>query len=481
MRPGAGSVPGPTGLGTAPLSISATGVCGIGDFPRGRPPLSDMDCPRAPPRVSVTRARALEPMTSPTTDTPAPRGTLGLELLLGTLTAFAPLSIDMYLPALPRIAEDLHSSASLIQLTLASCFAGLALGQLITGPLIDHFGRKRPLQLGLALYVLGSLGCALAPNAQALVGLRFVQALGGAVALVTPRAVVRDLWSGADAARTMSRLMLVVGVAPVLAPLLGGFVLEHSGWRTIFLVLAGVGALALAAVVMTLKETAPPRTGAPRTMRSRLGELLGDADFVGPALAGGFAYAAMFAYIAGSPFVFISLHGVEARHFGWFFGVNAVGLVALAQLNRKLVKHLPLHRLLRLAVGLHAVTAVGVLLVAWTGFLGLWGLAASLFLFVSTLGLVGPNSAAIALERHAAHAGLASAVLGALQFSAAAGASWVVSALNDGTARPMGGVLAGAAALACVAGVFGHRARSRTERAGQGSALASRAPGRGTV
>ncbi|NMO19382.1 multidrug effflux MFS transporter [Pyxidicoccus fallax] len=399
-----------------------------------------------------------------------PRGTLALELLLGTLTAFAPLSIDMYLPALPGIAEDLRSSASVIQLTLASCFAGLALGQLITGPLIDHFGRKRPLQLGLGLYVLGSLGCALAPNAPALVALRFVQALGGAVALVTPRAVVRDLWSGAEAARTMSRLMLVVGVAPVLAPLLGGFVLRHSGWRTIFVVLAVVGALALVAVVRTLRETAPPRTGT-RTMRSRLGELLGDADFVGPALAGGFAYAGMFAYIAGSPFVFISLHGVAPENFGWFFGANAVGLVTLAQLNRKLVRHIPLHRLLRIAVSLYAVTAVGVLLVAWSGFLGLWGLAAALFLFVSTLGLVGPNSAAIALERHAAHAGLASALLGALQFASAAAASWAVSTFNNGTAKPMGGVVAVAAALAWLAGVVGHRTRSREQGAGEGSAV----------
>lgn len=421
-------------------------------------------------------------MTSPSNDTPpAPRGTLGLELLLGTLTAFAPLSIDMYLPALPRIAEELHSSESLVQLTLASCFAGLALGQLITGPLIDHFGRRRPLQLGLMLYVVGSLGCALAPGALALVGLRFVQALGGAVALVTPRAVVRDLWSGAEAARTMSRLMLVVGVAPVLAPLLGGFVLEHTGWRAIFLVLAGVGTLALLAVVKVLRETAPPRTGT-RTMRSRLGELLGDADFVGPALAGGFAYAAMFAYIAGSPFVVISLHGVRAQDFGWFFGANAVGLVSLAQLNRKLVRHIPLHRLLRLAVTLHVLTAAGVLAVCWTGFLGLWGLAGALFLFVSTLGLVGPNSAAIALERHAAHAGLASALLGALQFTAAATASWAVSVLNDGTARPMGGVVAGAAALAWLAGVFGHRVRSKEERAGEGGGvMAPGEPERGTA
>ncbi|MCK8499794.1 multidrug effflux MFS transporter [Myxococcus fulvus] len=393
---------------------------------------------------------------NPLTKKSPPSGTLSMELLLGTLTAFAPLSIDMYLPALPRIAEDLHSSASVIQLTLASCFAGLALGQLFTGPLIDRFGRTRPLYVGLAVYVLGSLGCALAPSATALVAMRFFQALGGAVALVAPRAVVRDLWSGADAARTMSRLMLVVGVAPVLAPLLGGWVLQYTSWRAIFVLLAGIGGVALVATVRVLPETAPAHSG-PRSVRSQLGALLKDADFVGPALAGGFAYAGMFAYIAGSPFVFITLHGVPEQDFGWFFGANAVGLVAMAQLNRKLLGVIPLHRMLRLALTWCWLTALGVFAVTWSGAGGLWGLAAALFLFVPTIGLVGPNSVAIALERHAAHAGLASALLGALQFAAAATASWAVSALDDGTARPMGGVLAAAATLAWLCAFLRHR------------------------
>ncbi|MCP3102982.1 multidrug effflux MFS transporter [Myxococcus sp. K15C18031901] len=401
---------------------------------------------------------------SPPSKKPTASGTLSLELLLGTLTAFAPLSIDMYLPALPRIALELQSSPAAIQLTLASCFAGLALGQLFTGPLIDRFGRTRPLYVGLAVYVLGSLGCALAPTATALVAMRFVQALGGAVALVAPRAVVRDLWSGADAARTMSRLMLVVGVAPVLAPLLGGFVLEHTGWRAIFVVLSGIGAVALVASLRVLPETAPAHV-AGRSMRSRVGALLKDPDFVGPALAGGFAYAGMFAYIAGSPFVFISLHGVKEQDFGWFFGANAVGLVLMAQLNRKLLGMFALPRLLRLALTLTAVTALGVMAVTWSGVGGLWGIAASLFLFVPTIGLVGPNSAAIALERHAAHAGLASALLGALQFTSAAAASWAVSALEDGTARPMGGVVAAAGALAWLAAFLGQRARTQQAQA----------------
>ncbi len=405
-------------------------------------------------------------------NTPAARGTLGLELLLGTLTAFAPLSIDMYLPALPRIAEDLGSTAPVVQLTLASCFAGLALGQLFTGPLIDRFGRTRPLYAGLALYVLGSLGCALVPTAEALVAMRFVQALGGSVALVVPRAVVRDLWSGADAARTLSRLLLVMGVAPILAPLLGGFVLQYSGWRAIFLVLAAVGAVALAFVLKTLPETAPPHSGS-QTMLSRLGAIVKDPDFVGPALAGGFAQAGMFAYIAGSPFVFITLYGVKEAHFGWFFGANAMGLIAVAQLNRKLVTHLPLHRVLRLALSLCVITAVGVVAVAWTGFMGLWGIAVTLFLFVSAMGLVGPNAAAIALERHATRAGIASAALGALQFTAAAGASWAVSTFNNGTAMPMAGVMAAMALLAWLAAFFGLRVRARRRGAGEVSGMES--------
>ncbi|WP_257462154.1 multidrug effflux MFS transporter [Archangium lipolyticum] len=388
-----------------------------------------------------------------------PTGTLTLELLLGALTAFAPLSIDMYLPALPSIGAEFQSTPAAVQLTLASFFAGLALGQLITGPLIDRFGRTRPLRVGIALYVLGSLGCALAPGTEVLVAMRFVQALGGAVAIVVSRAVVRDLWSGAEAARTMSRLVLVMGVAPILAPLFGGFVLRFLGWRAIFAALAIVGALALVAVVKVLPETAPPRSGS-RTVVSEMASLLGAADFLGPALACAFIQAGMFAYISGSSFVFITLHGVSPQHFGWFFGANAMGLVSMSQLNRRLLATHPPHRILRWALVLSVVAASCVLLVAWSGALGLWGMAAALFFFVSTLGLVMPNATALALEKHASRAGLASAVLGALQYGIAASASWAVSAFYNGTATPMGAVLASVAALAWVAHFLASRARA---------------------
>ncbi len=385
-------------------------------------------------------------------------GELTLEFLLGSLTAFAPLSIDMYLPALPRIGADFQVGPAAIQLTLVSFFVGMALGQFLTGPLVDRFGRTRPLYAGLALYVLGSLGCALSPGVEVFVGMRFVQALGGSVALVVPRAVVRDLSSGASAARILSRLVLVMGIAPILAPLLGGFLLQSLGWRAIFALLAAVGALALVAVVRLLPETAPPRTN-PRSMGAEFATLLRDPDFVGPGLALSLAYAAMFAYIAGSSFVFITLYGVQPRDFGWFFGANAVGLIALSQLNRRLLNVFPLRRLLGGAMILNVTAALLVVVVAWSGALGLWGMAGALFLFVSSLGLVTPNTTAVALEGHAHRAGLASAVLGSLQFTVAATASSAVSAFHDGTAVPMAGVLAASATLACVAYFMGIRVR----------------------
>ncbi|WP_225412879.1 multidrug effflux MFS transporter [Stigmatella hybrida] len=377
---------------------------------------------------------------------PRPPSTFVLELILGTLTAFAPLSIDMYLPALPDIGGDLHANTAAVQLTLATFFVGLALGQFGAGPLIDRFGRTKPLYAGLAVYVLGSAGCALAPSVEALSAFRFLQALGGAVAIVVPRAVVRDLQSGAGAARMLSRLVLVMGVAPILAPLLGGALLGAFGWRSIFWALAGAGVVSLAAVFFTLPETAPPRHGrAPHL--AQFGELLRDPSFVGHALAGGMLQAAMFAYIAGSSFVFITLYEVPPSQFGWFFGANAAGLILNSQINRRLLGRYSPGQLLQWAIWGSLLAAALVWTIAFTGWGGLWGMAGALFLFISTLGFIPPNSTALALENHGKRAGIASAVLGALQFTLAALASWAVSATHNGTAVPMASVIATGAVL----------------------------------
>ncbi|RKH14352.1 Bcr/CflA family efflux MFS transporter [Corallococcus sp. CA047B] len=391
------------------------------------------------------------PKTSRSTEGP------GLVILLGSLIGFGPLSIDMYLPAFPSIAESLHASAGEVERTLATFFAGLALGQLFSGPVSDRFGRTKPLYVGLALYVMGSIGCALAPSAGVLAAWRFVQALGGSVGMVSSRAIVRDLHSGAAAARMMSRLVLVMGLAPILAPLLGGWVLHASGWRTIFWSHAVIGLIALGAVFAILPETAPPRSGPSQPFRSMV-RIVRQPDFLGYALAVGLAQAGMFAYIGGSPFVFITLHGVAPGNFGWFFGANAAGLVVVSQLNHRLLARSSPERVLRWSVRVAALAGLALVGVVVTGLGELWGIALSLFVFVSSLGAITPNATALAMEHQAKQAGIASAVLGALQFLLAASASAAVSASHDGTARPMALGVATTALLALGALVLARRA-----------------------
>ncbi len=376
-----------------------------------------------------------------------------LALILGALTALGPLSIDMYLPSLPSLQRDLATSAPLAQLTLAAYFAGLGLGQLAYGPLTDVFGRKRPLYAGLALYVLASVACAVAPGIHLLIAFRFAQALGGAAGQVVTRAVVRDLYQGAPAARLLSLLMLVMGVAPILAPLLGGWVLLVAGWRTIFAVLAAAGVACLVLMVTTLPETATslaPRLD-PRAIMRGLASIARDRAFVGHTLTGAFAQAGMFAYIAGSPFVLIELFHVSPQRYGFFFGANAFGLIAGSQLNHRLLgAHLPAAILARSTL---VLTGVGLALIAVASLRlgGLFAVAACLFAFLATLGFVGANATALAMEEQGGRAGLASAALGSTQFGIAALASSLVGILSDGTARPMAFVMAGCALSSFVA------------------------------
>ena len=369
-----------------------------------------------------------------TTETRAP---LRLEVLLGALTAIAPLSIDMYVPAFSTIGAELHVDIAAVQLTLSAFFVGFASAQLLAGPIVDRFGRKRPLLLGLVVYVVGSLLCALAPSLPLLLAGRVIQALGGAFAVVVPRAVVRDLVSGADAARMFSRLMLVMGVAPIVAPLLGGWLLTAFGWRSIFVVLSVCGGALLLATATLL----PPTTTslAPSKVPAWRG-VLGDKDFVRYTLAGGCAQAAMFAYIAGSPFVLIELHHVDAGHYGWFFGANAAALIVASQVNRRLLSTYSPQTVTRWSARAVVVVAV---VVAAVGTLSssLWALAAALFFFLGTLGFLTPNTGAMALDGQGARAGLASAVMGCSQFALAAMAAAAVSALHDGSSVPMVGVM----------------------------------------
>lgn len=371
----------------------------------------------------------------------------GIELVLGGLAAVGPLSIDMYLPAFPEVARSFGVGEAEVQLSLASYFVGLAIGQLGIGPLLDRFGRKRPLLIGLVLYVLAGLACAAAPSLAWLVAARLVQALGGSACMVASRAIVRDLRSGAAAAQMLSRLMLVMGVAPILAPLLGSWVLAHVGWRGIFAVLAGFGVLALVGSAALLPALpAPPTRG---SLGQQVRALFAEPEFLRYTLTGSFAMAAMFAYISGSSFVFIEHFGLSAERFAWVFGANAAGLIALSQLNHRLLRHRTPAWMLRAAGAIALLAAFALLAGAGAG-LGLLAVAAPLFVYIGSLGAILPNATALALEPHAARAGLASAVMGAIRFGIAFVASAAMAAMHDGTALPMATAVAVFATLAAL-------------------------------
>lgn len=369
-----------------------------------------------------------------------------LIFVLGVLTAFGPLSIDMYLPSLPLIGAAFHTSAARVQLTLATFMFGMGVGQLLYGPLSDRYGRRPPLLAGVLLYCLSSLGCALAPSIELLIGLRFLQALGGAAGPVIARAVVRDLFSGLEIARVLSIMTLVMGAAPILAPVLGGAVLAAAGWRAIFFVLTGLGALALALAFLNV----PRMQLQPSTARLHQSVLLllRDRRFVTSALAGSFAQVTLFAYISSAPFVFMTLLHVDAHGFALLFGMNATGFIAATQCNRLLLRRFSIAGIaLGAALWLCAAHAL-LLCVVHFWFGSTLPFAAALFTCVIGLGLVFPNVTALALERHAQNAGLASSLLGALQFGSGAVAAALVA---DGhSARPMVWMMSAGAWLALI-------------------------------
>ncbi|MEV7279542.1 multidrug effflux MFS transporter [Streptomyces sp. NPDC093111] len=364
-------------------------------------------------------------------------------LVLGGLTALPPLSMDMYLPALPEVTEVLRAPAATVQLTLTACLAGMALGQLVVGPMSDKWGRRRPLLVGMVVYVLATAVCALAPSAGLLIGFRLLQGLAGAAGIVIARAVVRDLYDGVEMARFFSTLMLISGVAPVVAPLIGGQILRITDWRGVFYVLTGVGIVLTLVVWRFLHESLPPERRhaggvgeALRTMRS----LLADRVFAGYMLAGGLAFAVLFAYISASPFVVQEIYGASPQTFSLLFGVNSVGLVAVGQINgRLLVGRVSLDKVLGWGLGIILLASVALLLMT-TGVFGEPGLtavAAGLFVLMSAMGLALPNTQAQALMRTPHAAGSASALLGSSSFLIGAVASPLVGIAGETTAVPM--------------------------------------------
>jgi len=364
-------------------------------------------------------------------------------LILGALSAFGPLAIDFYLPAFPAMALAFGTDEKHVQLTLAAYFLGLSIGQLAYGPVADRFGRRIPLLVGVGLFTLASLACAYAPNLEWLIGARFVQALGGCAGMVISRAVVSDKCDAVGSAKVFSQLMLVMGLAPILAPMLGGLLVNLYGWQSIFIMLTLFSALAGLAVALGLPESLPahvPRQPLSGALR-QYGRLLADRVFLGHALTGGIAIAGMFAYIAGSPFVFIKLYGVPAEHFGWFFGINAGGFILVAQINARLLAKRGPAFLLARTVWIYLLGGLALLAVSSLRPEQLWPLLVPLFICIASLGCIIPNASACAMNGQGARAGSASAMLGCLQFSVAAGAAALVGVLHDGSAVPMATVI----------------------------------------
>ncbi|MBW6401245.1 multidrug effflux MFS transporter [Roseomonas sp. HJA6] len=357
-----------------------------------------------------------------------------------------PFSIDMYLPALPALGASLNASPGAVQGTLAIYFLGLACGQMMYGPMSDRFGRRGPLFVGLSLYTVAATACALAPDVQTLTVARLFQALGGCSGMVIARAMVRDVSDERGSVRLMAQLMLVMGVAPVIAPIVGGAVLPVFGWRGIFALLAVYGVTMLAVIALFLPESLPierrRRDGFAAVLRVWVG-LLMDRRFLGLALAGGFISGGMFTYISGSPFVFMELNGVPPGHYGFYFGANALGIMAMGQIVGRLAHRIPPKRILPVTITVPFVSGLVLLLVTKTGFGGFPAMLVALFFFVAMMGGVMPLTTALAMGPHGAVAGSASALMGTLQFSIGALSGTVLGALQDGTAVPMAMVIAG--------------------------------------
>lgn len=373
-------------------------------------------------------------------------------IVLGLLSTFGPLSLDLYLPSLPELADELDASTSAAQLTITACLLGLAVGQLVAGPLSDRYGRRRPLIIGLVCYLLASLACAVAPSIAILVVLRLVQGLAGAAGLVIARAVARDLYEGRALVVFFSRLILISGLAPVVAPVLGGQLSKIMSWRGIFGVLAGVGVILLLAGTFGLRETLPPQRrtvgGLSATLRG-FAILLRDRIFLGAALSAGLASASMFAYIAGATFVLQRIYGMSAQSFSLAFGANSLGIMAMSQVSAWLSRRWSAPKVLALGLMINLIGATG-LVVSVLTHLALPFLVGSLFVMVSALGLVFPTSTALAMLDYPDQAGAASSLLGLGQYIAGALTAPLVGIAGELSAVPLGLVAVTASGAATV-------------------------------
>ncbi|GAB3230792.1 multidrug effflux MFS transporter [Hymenobacter seoulensis] len=383
-----------------------------------------------------------------------------LILILGTLSALGPFSIDMYLPGFPAIAQDLHTTVAEVSLSLSSFFVGVSAGQLLYGPLLDRFGRKKPLYIGLLLYALASLGCYLSASIDSLILLRFVQALGSCAATVAAVAMVRDLFPVKDAPKVFSLLTLVISVSPMLAPTVGGYMVEAYGWQSVFLVLFLMGALMLLASVFWLPESYQPDPSYslhPKPILTTFWSVLREPQFFTYALTGAMTFGGLLAYVSGSPLVFMDIFGVSGKAYSWIFALLSVGFIGSSQVNSWVLRYYRSEQIVLVAMGFQSIIGLVFLLVTALGWFGVAGTIVMLFLFLCCLGFANPNAAALSIAPFSKNAGSAAALMGATQMAVGALASFGVSLFNTHTAVPMVSIMATSALLALLIQLVGRR------------------------
>jgi DHA1 family bicyclomycin/chloramphenicol resistance-like MFS transporter len=374
-----------------------------------------------------------------------------LILILGSLTALGPFSIDMYLPGFIAIAKDLNTSVSQVSLSLSSYFIGISAGQLLYGPLLDKYGRKKPLYIGLALYILASLGCLLIHKIEALIILRFIQAIGSCAAAVASIAMVRDLFPVKDNAKVFALLMLVLGVSPMLAPTAGGYLTAAFGWQSIFIALTIMGAMILLASYLWLPESYEPDRSIslkPKPIISNFWNVLREPQFYTYALTGAVSFSGLFAYVAGSPVVFMGIYGLSDKAYGGIFALLSIGLIGSSNLNSLLLKKYKSEQVVLVAVITQTFIAFAFLFASMNALLDMTGTIVMLFLFLSCLGFANPNASALSLAPFSKNAGSASSLMGALTMGLGALASVAVSIFDTQSAIPMVAIMAGSSVIA---------------------------------
>ena len=363
-----------------------------------------------------------------------------LILILGSLTALGPFSIDMYLPGFSGIAKDLHTTVAKVSMSLSSYFVGISAGQLLYGPLLDRYGRKKPLFIGLLIYILASLGCVYVTNIDSFIFLRFIQAIGSCAATVASVAMVRDLFPVKDIPKVFSLLMLVLGLSPMLAPTIGGYETEDYGWHTVFFILMCMGIAILTSAQIGLPNTYKPDTTIslkPKPIISNFLKVLKEPQFFTYAFTGSIAFSGLFSYVAASPIIFMDIYHVDAKTYGWVFAFMSVSFIGSSQLNSVLLKRFSSEQMIFGALISQSVISIVFLILSLNNLLGLYETIGMLFLFLACLGISNPNTAGLTMAPFAKNAGSASALMGAIQLGLGALASFTIGMFVKNSVAPM--------------------------------------------